>query len=423
MRKDNMKNSLPRMALTAALGLLAVLALAPVRPVFSQAAAGGKQTPSKAAAKTLKAAEEDIKAKKYDAAAVELKKVEALPEKTAYDEYLVNEMQGYLDTRAKNYPGAAKDLEASLNSGFLKPSDVPGRVRELANINLAIKDYNKAIDLGNRAIKGGFADDATYQVMEQAYYLKGDQRATLKFVNDYVDQQVKAGKTPKENSLKTIMSACIALKDQNCEQHAFERLVLYYPKGDYWGNLIVSLFSSDDYKEDVPRLQLLRLAFDVNVLKNPPDFTEMAQLDLDQNNAGEAVRVLQKALDSNVFTEQREKDKNGRLLAAAQKRATADQTNLAQMTTQAGSAPNGQADVALGLTLMGYQQYPQAVTALQQGIQKGGLQAPLNAQLLLGIAQLKAGSKDDALKTFHGIKGDPKFEHLATLWALHARQA
>ena len=54
-----MKNRFPRMALTSVVGLLVVLALAPVRPVFSQAA-GGKQTPSKAAAKTLKAAEDAV---------------------------------------------------------------------------------------------------------------------------------------------------------------------------------------------------------------------------------------------------------------------------------------------------------------------------------------------------------------------------
>jgi len=67
-------------------------------------------------------------------------------------------------------------------------------------------------------------------------------------VNDYVDSQIKAGKTPKERSLKTIMATCLAMKDQTCETHAFERLVLYYPKGDYWANLINSLFTSDDYK-------------------------------------------------------------------------------------------------------------------------------------------------------------------------------
>ena len=52
----------------------------------------------------------------------------------------------------------------------------------------------------------------------------------------------------------------------------------------------------------------------------------------------------------------------------------------------------------------------------------GGLQSPASAQLLLGIAQLKSGNKDGALKTFRAVKGDPKYERLANLWVLHARQ-
>jgi tetratricopeptide (TPR) repeat protein len=295
-------------------------------------------------------------------------------------------------------------------------------VRELAVLNLTLKDYPKAIDFGTRAVKGGYADDSTYEVLEQAYYQKGDHRATLKYVGDYVDAEIKAGKTPKERSLKTIMSTCIAMKDQACETRAFERLVTYYPKGDYWQNLLNSLFSDPDYKPDEPRLQLYRLAFDVNVLKHAADFTEMAQLEMDQGAAGMAVRVLQKGMDANVFTEQRDKDKNARLLAAAQKRTEADQANLAQIAQQATSATVGQKNVELGTILLSYEQYPQAIDALSRGLKIGGLQSPASAQLLLGIAQLKSGNKDAAVKTFHAVKGDPKFERLANLWVLHARQ-
>jgi hypothetical protein len=45
------------------------------------------------------------------------------------------------------------------------------------------------------------------------------------------------------------------------------------------------------------------------------------------------------------------------------------------------------------------------------------------ARLLLGIAQLKGGHKDDAVKTFHAVKGDPVLERLANLWTLHAKAA
>jgi len=391
--------------------LAAFIAMAPASSAFAQ----GKPQPSRAAAKPLKAAGEALKAKKYDVVAQKLREVEALPERSPYDEFLVHEMQGFLDVHAKNYAAAEKDLEAVVNSNFVSQSEVPARVRELAVLNLTLKDYAKAIDYGTRAIKGGYADDQINEVLEQAYYLKGDHKATLKYVGDYVDAEIKAGKTPKERSLKTIMASCVALKDQACETRSFERLVSYYPKGDYWANLLHSLFSEDDYKPDEPRLQLYRLAFDVNVLKNPADFTEMAQLDMDQGAAGESVRVLQKGLEQNVFTEQRDKEKNGRLLAAAQKRAAADQATLPQLTAQAASEANGPKAVNLGLVLLSYQQYPQAVDALTRGLKAGGLESPASAQL-------KAGNKDAAIKTFRSVKGDQKYERLANLWALHARQ-
>lgn len=413
------KNKFPRVtALIVGSALLAVLALAPVSSVFAQA----KQQPSKAAAKPLKAAGDALRAKKYDVVEAKLKEVEALPERSPYDEFLVHEMRGFLDVKTKNYAAAEKDLEAVINSNFVPQSEVPVRVRELAVVNLTLKDYAKAIDFGTRAVKGGYADDSTNEVLEQAYYLKGDHRATLKYVGDYVDAAIKAGKTPKERSLKTIMASCIALKDQACETRAFERLVSYYPKGDYWANLLNALFSDQDYKPDESRLQLYRLAFDVNVLKNPADYIEMAQLDMDQGAAGESARVLQKGIDANVFTEQRDKDKNGRLLAAAQKRAALDQAALAQTTSEAASTTSGAKAASLGLILLAYQQYPQAVDTLSRALKLGGLSSPASTQLLLGVAQLKAGNKDAAIKTFHAVKGDQKYERLANLWALHARQ-
>jgi len=71
----------------------------------------------------------------------------------------------------------------------------------------------------------------------------------------------------------------------------------------------------------------------------------------------------------------------------------------------------------LGLALLSMQQYPQAIEALNGALKKGGLQNPADTQLLLGIAQLKAGNKDEALKGFHAVKGDPKYERLASLWS------
>jgi len=42
-------------------------------------------------------------------------------------------------------------------------------------------------------------------------------------------------------------------------------------------------------------------------------------------------------------------------------------------------------------------------------------------RLSLGVAQLKAGDKDSAVKTFRQVKDDPVSERLAALWILRAK--
>jgi hypothetical protein len=419
-----MKNRLPAMfapGIATTLAFVFAIALAGAStPVRSQAA----PTVSKALAKPLKEAQDSMKAKKYDAAMAKLKEVQGMSGKSPYDEHLMHEMMGFLYFRANDFASAARELEPGLSSGFLKPADVPRRVKDLAVMHLRLKNYPKAIEYGQRAIKGGFADDTTYTVMEQAYYLKGNQKETMKFVNDYIDQQVKSGKTPKERSLQTLMQACTALNDTNCQTRAMERLVSYYPKGDYWVNLLDSLFK--EVKEngtEATQLQLYRLAVEVNVLKNPDDYNEMAQLAMEQGSPGEAVRILEKGFASNVFSDQRSKDKNQRLLAAAKKNSAAEQAELPKLTQAASADTTGNKDVELGKAHLSYQQYPQAVEAIQRGIKKGSLSDAAQAQLLLGIAQLKAANKEEAVKAFRAVKGDDKLKQLADLWTLHARQA
>ena len=414
-----MKNRLPAMPVWGV-----AMTLAFVFALGAETALSQTPTVSKTFAKPLKEAQDAMKAKKYDAAMAKLKEVQGMSGKSPYDEHLMHEMFGFLYFRANDYAAAARELEPGLSSGFLKPAEQPRRVKDLAVLNLRLKNYPKAIEFGQRAIKGGFADDTVYTVLEQAYYLKGNQKETMRFVNEYIDQQVKSGKTPKERSLQTLMQACTALNDTNCQTKAMERLVSYYPKGDYWVNLLDSLFK--EVKEngtEATQLQLYRLAVEVNVLKNPDDYNEMAQLAMEQGSPGEAVRILEKGFANNVFSDQRSKDKNQRLLAAAKKNSAAEQAELPKLTQAAAADTTGNKDVELGKAHLSYQQFPQAVEAIQRGIKKGSLTDPAQAQLLLGIAQLKAANKDEAVKAFRAVKGDDKLKQLADLWTLHARQA
>jgi tetratricopeptide (TPR) repeat protein len=162
---------------------------------------------------------------------------------------------------------------------------------------------------------------------------------------------------------------------------------------------------------------------EVDVLARADDYTEMAQLAMEQGSPGEAQHILEKGFQKGIFADQRTKDKNQRLLDQAKKAAVADQASLPKIEKDADAAPTGDKDVGVGLAYLGYQQYDKAADLLTKGLAKGGVKSEPEARLLLGIAQLKAGHKDDAVKSFHAVKGDPALERLANLWSLHAKQA
>jgi tetratricopeptide (TPR) repeat protein len=418
MRDDVMKvkgNLIAAIALGAA--VVCGASLAGITPALAAAPA---HTVSAKVGKPLKAAQDDLQKQDYKGALAKLQEADGMSGKSPYEQHLIHEMEGYAYVRTKQYPQAAKALEPGLTDGFLDPGQIPQRTVALAQLNYQIKNYDKAIQFGTQAIEKGYADAQMPTLVGQAYYLKNDWKGVQHFEKMAIAAEEKKGEQPSNESLQLLLSSCLKMHDDNCTNNALQDLVVYHPKPEYWQQLLYSMFKT--VKDDRNLLQTYRLASEVNVLKRPDDFTDFAQLAIEAGSPGEAEQVIHKGMQANIFPDTRTKGKAQRLLADAQRAATRDQKSLGRSAQQAARSANGQEDVGLGLAYFGYQQYDKAVQALTQGIAKGGLKSAGEAQLLLGISQLKQGNKDAAIKSFKSVKGDPTLERLATLWSLRARQ-
>jgi tetratricopeptide (TPR) repeat protein len=377
---------------------------------------------SKALAKPLQAAQESLKAKKYQDTIEKLRVAEGTPGKTPYDQHLINEMLSYACARTSDYACAARAIEAQLTDGFSSQAQIQSGVRALVGISTQLKAYDKAIDYGNRAIKEGFADDSTRVLVGQAYYQKGDYKGAVKFEENHIDSVVRAGQVPKLDLLTITRSACIKLDDKACETRQLERLVTYYPKPEFWQGLLVSL--ERQATGDTNKMQVYRLMVDVGVLTHAEDYSEMGSIAMDQGAPAEAQHALENGVQKGVFANDAHAlARAQRALESAKKKAAADLAGLPNAEKAADAAADGQAAASVGQAYFGYQQYDKAVAELSKALTKGGLKNAADTRLLLGTAQLKAGHKDDAVKTFRQVKGDPTLERVANLWVLHSRQA
>jgi hypothetical protein len=358
-----------------------------------------------------------LKDNKFPEALDKLHAVDALPGKAPYDQHTINQMTAYACSKTNDAPCAAKALQGEIDDGFTTPEDNQKFTRIVGLVAYQTKDYDKAIDYGNRTIKGGFATDEIYGMVGASYYIKDDFKNAAQFEDGYAADLAKKGQTPKAEDLNIYLSSCAKLKDDACIAKALEYQATYYPKPETWAELISTVHP----KGDLETLQTYRLMSDTGAMNGADDYLDMADTALGRGSPGDAQHALQMGTAAGAFTGSKAAEAQT-LTARARKAADTDQASLAKAEQEANASANGLKNAGAGLAYLGYQQYDKAVDQLGKAVSKGGLKSEADTRLNLGIAQLKAGHKDDAVKTFQSVQGSPNLARLAALWVIHAKQ-
>jgi len=381
---------------------------------------GGKI--SKTIAKPMTAAQEAMKAKRWQDVLNRVREAEAVPgAKSGFDQYYMAEFRGYAYHNLRQDADAARELENALNSPCMPEAKKADRYKALVGLYTSLKNYPKAIDYANRGLK--LSRDPELQVaLAQAYYQSGKNKEAAAVMKELLASTDRA---PKEQQLLLIRAACDKAGDNACVSQAYEKLVVYYPKPEYWQNLMKALRQGDT--DDLQAHNVMRLALHVNVLKDPDQFKELAQLSLEQKLACEAQTALEQGFSKKVFVEKRDVDVNTRLLDAAKKEAAVEKAALAKNEAAAQSAATGDALVKVGAQALGCGDAAKAAQLIQAGITKGSLakgdpkeaERADEASILLGMAYLKSNNKAEAAKAFRSVKKDPTMVRIAKLWLLN----
>lgn len=409
-------------ALGLALGTLSA-AIVVVPATVQAAEEPAKPKISKQVAIPLQAAQKAMQAKQWEPALAELKKARAVEKRTPGEDYQIDEFEGYILLQQKKYKEAAVVFERMLNSGLVPPDQVDERTKAVAQMYFQEKDYKKSIEWARKWLDKHPNQEDMMVLLGQAYYLQEDYKNSGDIMSKVVANAEKAGQTPKENYIQIVMSSHFKLDNKEGTADSLKKLVRYYPKTEYWNNLL-ELYRRK-ISGDRAMLGYYRLMNDVGVLKDKSDYMEAAQLAIEAGVPGEAEQTVQKGMDNGTLksTDKTEQGRYDRLLAAAKKQATTDRASLAQQAKDAEKAAQGQADVGLGQAYLSYGMFDEAIASLQRGIKKGGVTDIDEAQISLGIAYLRKGQKDQARQAFKAVKSESKWADLADLWAVRTYSA
>jgi hypothetical protein len=344
-------------------------------------------------------------AKNYAEVKSRLAQADALPNKTPYEDFVLNRMRISLASATSDNATLTTALEAVINSGKLSPTETRDFVLALANQYYNSKDYAKAITWFKR-YETETGDNKVHQYIVRAYYFNNDfATAKTELLKDLETNQ-KAGKQPALEELQLLANTGAKTKDQATYLLAMENLVRYYPNDDYWQDLLSRTQGKSSYSNRFT-LDILRLQKVATSKMVAEDYTAMAELALLAGQPIEAKQALDAGFSNGVLGTGANGAQHKKLRAQADKQAADDQKNIGTGEASARKSKNGTGLINLGYAYVTLGEYD-----------KGGLPNAEDAKLRLGYSYAMAGKKDEAIQTLQGVTGTDGRGDLARYWTL-----
>ncbi|WP_312520006.1 tetratricopeptide repeat protein [Massilia sp.] len=358
-------------------------------------------------------------AKNYTEVQNRVTQAEAVPNRTPYEDYVLNRMKLSLGSTTNNNAIAMPALEAVINSGRLTPAEQTNFIEALANMHYNAKDYPKAIEWFKRYQKESSTPEKVQGSLVRAYYLSGDNAGAKALLLPSIEAAEKAGRTPSEEDLRLLASAAIKQKDDAAYLVALEKLAANYPSDEIWVDVLSrGVARKPGFDNNTNAINYLRLELAATKKLEAQEYVDLAELALRDGFPSEAKKALDAGFAAGVLSSKA----HTALRDKANKGAADDAKNIAAGEASAAKSKTGAGLVNLGWAYATMDQADKGVGFIQQGIAKGGLKNAEEAKLRLGMAQARAGKNAEAIATFQTVKGGGGAGDLAKYWILLLQQ-
>lgn len=371
--------------------------------------------------KPLQAATELIKAGKYKEALAKVRDADAVGSKTANESFMVERMRIAAASGAGDVDTAAKSFDAISGNPKVSGAEKLRMVESIAGSYYRAKDYGRAMQWYQRYFKEGGTGAANRTLLIQTQYLSGDFAGAARELGSEVKAAEAAGSAPAEDRLQLLLNAAIKLNDNSTYVYAMEKLVTYYPKKEYWTDLLSRMTRKPGFSDRLV-LDTFRLSLATGSMSATGDYMEMAQLALQAGLPLEGLQVVDKGFAAGALGKGADAERHKRLRDLVTKKLDEAKAARAATLAQAQSDKDGSGLVNIGFDMVMGGQGAQGLALMQQGITKGNLKRGDDAKLHLAIAQLAAGDAAKAQATLKTVGGSDGTADLARLWALYARR-
>jgi len=358
-------------------------------------------------------------AKNYTEVQNRITQADAVTARTPYEDYVLNRMKLSLASATGNDQMAMGALEAIIASNRLQGAQQAEFIQALGNYYYNAKNYPKAIEWFKRYEKESPTPEKVRPSLVRSYYLSNDFAAAKAELLPIIAASDSAGTPPSQEDLRLLASAAIKMKDDPTYLIALEKLAAYYPTDEIRADLLNrGVARKPGFDAQTNMINVYRLESSMVKTMGADEYVDLAELSLAAGFPTEAKKAMDAGFAANVLGTGANAAKHKALRDKATKGAADDAKNIAAGEASAAKAKGGAGLVNLGWAYATMDQYDKGIGLIQQGIAKGGLKAPEEAKLRLGMAQARGGKKADAIATFQTVNGGGGAGDLAKYWIM-----
>ncbi len=357
-----------------------------------------------------------LRAGRYADASAQVRAASAVRGLTPAESLTIERLRGSIAEGSKDYKAASQiyaDLLAKGGSG-------PERLRMLSaevSMSFYLNNPTAVESWAEQYYKAGGTDPEPRKLETQAYYQAHQYDRAVKLESAQIAAEAHAGQRPAEAQLQLMAASQQALHDDVGFGNTMVQLVTYYPKADYWQNLIHAAQTRPGFNDRLT-LDIDRFELAIGVLNKPADLMEMTELALQVPLPGEAKSIIDAAFANGTMGSGPDAARQQRLRALVEKTYADNKAKLAARVTEAQGEHDGNPLVSLGEEYNSYGMYAQGIPLVLAGMKKGALRHPDDAKLHLGLAYMNAGQKAQAIAWLRSVGGKEGAAEIARLWLI-----
>jgi tetratricopeptide (TPR) repeat protein len=405
-------------------GMAARLAVIAVSCLFSATLFGQTTEEESAAQKTKQAqavskevydritvAQEAIEAENYSSALSILNALRTKKGLTEYELQNVLNYIGFVQYSTDNTKAAIATYKEMLRIPSIEPQIKKQTIYTLAQLTTMQEDYAGALKLMDEwfVLETNPPPEA-YILYAQNLYQLNRYKDMIKPIETAMSVAEKRETEIKEDWYVLLNFAYFQQENYAKVRDIQKILLANWPKKNYWFSLAGAY---TELGEENNLVNAYAAAYTQGLLEKESELVTMAQLFMQAEVPYKAGKLLEEEMKKGRVAKDA---KNYRLLSQAWTLAMEDEKAIPALKEAARLSDDGELDLRLGNAFLNVGEYQDCVKSIREGIRKGGIKSPDNAQISLGMCQYNLKNYRDAIAAFNEAGKTSRSKRVANQW-------